>query len=71
MTDVSINGVPHTPAAGNSVDDISAERLRTIVQHSDPSFLIETGTPSSFFDSVLAPKSISKPRDGSAPYGQA
>ena len=34
MTDVSINGVPHTPVVGKSVDDISAERLRTIVQDS-------------------------------------
>ncbi|WP_080793623.1 hypothetical protein [Corynebacterium pacaense] len=49
MTDVSINGVPSTPAARNSVDDISAERLRTIVQDSHPRFLIGAGTPSSFF----------------------
>ena len=34
MTDVSINGVPYTPVAGKSVDDISAERIRTIVQDS-------------------------------------
>ena len=49
MTDVSINGVPHTPVVGKSVDDISAERLRTIVQDSHLSFLIGAGTPSSFF----------------------
>lgn len=49
MTDVSINGVPHTPVVGKPVDDISAERLRTIVQDSHLSFLIGAGTPSSFF----------------------
>lgn len=49
MTDVSINGVPHRPVRGNSVDDISLDLLRTIVQDSHLSFLIGAGTPSSFF----------------------
>lgn len=49
MTDVSINGVPHRPVPGSSVDGISPERLRTIVQDSHLSFLIGAGTPSSFF----------------------
>ncbi len=49
MTDVSINGVPHKPVMGTSVDGISPDRLRIIVQDSHLNFLIGAGTPSAFF----------------------
>lgn len=49
MTEVSINGVPHKPVPGSSVDGISSDRLRAIVQDSHLNFLIGAGTPSAFF----------------------
>lgn len=49
MTEVSINGVPHKPVLGSSADEISPERLRTIVQDSHLNFLIGAGTPAAFF----------------------
>ena len=49
MTDVDLDGVPHKPVMGSSVNGISPDRLRTIVQDSHLNFLIGAGTPSAFF----------------------
>lgn len=49
MTGVRIDGKLQRPVSTPSVDELSIDRLRTIVQDSHLSFLIGAGTPSAFF----------------------
>jgi len=49
MTDVSINGVRQQPAPSSGPQQLTPDRLRTIVQDSHLNFLIGAGTPSAFF----------------------
>lgn len=49
MTDLRVNGVPHRPVLGSQADDLTTDRLRTIVQDAHLNFLIGAGTPCAFF----------------------
>jgi hypothetical protein len=51
MTEVTINGIPHQPAATSLSDssDLTPDRLRALLQDSHVNFLIGAGTPSAFF----------------------